>query len=241
MQKKEFIDIIAKYQLKGNCNAVKWTVLDKNLTVNFMTEEGSMLGTLEANVDMEDAEIGIKDTTKLINLMGALESDFSIKLHYEGKVLSGIRLKDEFIDMTFVLSDLSNIPVPRSLKSVPEFDLEIDLDKDFISRFVKARKALKDPTDVGTKLVAISTTDQEVDFIINYSDLNENRITLTSPAKVHNQINFMAFNVDLVSSVFSVNSDYRVGTLKVSDKGLAMFEFIGEDYTCKYYLKNLSV
>lgn len=235
MLKADLISLIKKYNLEGNCQSVKWSVKDKNLSIKFMTEDATLIGSLEANVEFEDQDFGIYDTDKLLSLLGALDNEINVDYHYERNKVVGLRLTDKVVSATYMLADLDIIPVPRERKGLPEFDIEISLKKDLIDRFIKSKKSLTD-----SKLVALIPDRDSVDFVINYSEQPTNRISLTFPAKVANQFNIAAFNVDYICNILAVNSDFKEANLKVTEKGMFM-EFKDENYTSEYMLKSVSI
>ena len=236
MQKSELVNLIKKYYLEGLCPAVKWTVNEKNLKIDCVTEDKSLLVSLDANLELDNGEFGIFDTNSLMTLLGALDEQIEVDFHYEKNTLTGLKLKDKVVDATFMLADLSILPESKTLKNVPEPDVKIELKKELVDRFIKSRKSLSD-----SKLVAFLPTSDSVDVVINFAEHNTNRITLNFPATVTNQFDLIAFNVDGLAKVLAANLDFREGSVSISEAGLMVVHFKGEDYESKYYLKKVEI
>lgn len=237
MNKSDFQSIIKKYYLDGKCPAVKWNVESNNLSVNFTTIDVSTLGSISANVEIADGTFGIYNTDKLLSILSALGNEVKVDFNYEKNKAVGLKITDEVMDVNFMLAAESVIPESKQLKSVPDWDFEIPLTKEFIDRFIKAKKAISD-----AKIFAIITNDSDVDVIINHDKNNTDRIKFTAPAKITSQADFIGFGIDTVSTILSANSsDFRTATMKVSSKGLAQFHFIGEDYEVTYYVKSVEL
>lgn len=236
MQKNDFTNLVKKYYLDGQCPAVKWSINDKNLNIEFVSEDKSMKGSLDANLELEDGVFGIYDTDKLLSITNALDSEFDLVFHYEKNKPVGIRFDDKVVSATFMLADMSIIDDVPPTKSIPEFDVEVNLKKENIDRFVRSKKAMSD-----SNLVALIPNDDTLDFVINFAQQATNRIVVPFPATVTNSFEMVAFNASTLSSIFSVNTDFREATMKVAEKGLMMLEFKGEDYTSTYYLKKIEI
>lgn len=238
MQTKDFISVIKKYYLDGRCVSAKWVVKEKNLTMELSTESKDLLIHLDSNIDLEDGEFGIYDTDKLLQFLGALDSEISIQYEYQKNKPIGLKLSDKVINAVFMLADISIFEPVNSLKSVPTFDVVINLNKELIDRFIKSKKALPD-----AKVVAIITQmNDDVDFIINFQEHNTNRITIPTKATIENPIELIAFDADVITAIFSANNgDYREGKMSINGRGLAMIEFTGEDTSVKYYLKKFEL
>ena len=72
------------------------------------------------------------------------QQDISINLTSAGDKAVSLNVKNGAISIDYVLSDLSVIPEPPSLKRLPEFETKIKLDNSFIDTFIKGKSALSD-------------------------------------------------------------------------------------------------
>ena len=78
--------IINKYYL-GENESVKWDIKDKILTINFMSPNKEVIGELvHENFDLEDSELAVYETKKLLNLLNITTGDVLLELEKTHKV-----------------------------------------------------------------------------------------------------------------------------------------------------------
>lgn len=245
MNKTDLISGISKYYLSGKCKDVRWEILDKNLFVDFLTDDGGMLGTLELVVDLDDAVVAMFNTDRLLSVLNAL-GDADIQGQYKKTKdrITGIAFTDGIVNAYFTVGEMANIPDPkgklerfrtegRVLKSDPKIACEIKLEKESINRFLKAKKAISD-----AKIVATIQGKDSVDFVINYSPRNENKITVPFAAITTDDIGVFQYNVEYISLVLTANDGFRQGNMSISTDGLMIVSFKSED-SVTYYIKPL--
>lgn len=232
MEKVRVNKFIQKYNLAGLIESVKWNVSGDTLTTNFISDDKSVLGNVTmAGFDFEDGEYGIYDTTKLTKMLSVLSNDVDIKpSKYDGKV-TAIDLKDKGTSATYMLADLSVIPVVPDLKQLPPFDVEIDIDSTFVDRFNKAKGALSDE-----KNFTFQCKDGSGKIIIGYSKTNTNRISIDVNCKCENDVDGISFSADFLKEILNANKDASSASLKISTQGLANLKFVVDNYTSEYYL-----
>lgn len=238
MEKEKLLGFIKRYNLNGSIESVQ---LDSNLSNNsistkFASEEKYILGTVVLNkVNFGDATLGVYDTTKLKSLLGVLGSDIDVSTTKSNDRVVSVSLKDKNMSANFMLSDLSVIPKTPNLKNLPSWDVVIKLDKDFVSRFVKAKNALP---EVSTFTLLMNNKTSKLELVLGYASINSNRIsmaveTLNGMDSVTKTISFSA---KYFKEVLSANIDSDNAELKVSCQGLAYTSFSSEDYDAEYYL-----
>ena len=232
MEKVRVNRFIQKYNLSGLIESVKWNVSGDTLTTNFISDDKSVLGNVTmAGFDFEDGEYGIYDTTKLTKMLSVLSNDVDIKpSKYDGKV-TAIDLKDKGTSATYMLADLSVIPVVPDLKQLPPFDVEIDIDSTFVDRFNKAKGALSDE-----KNFTFQCKDGSGKIIIGYSKTNTNRISIDVNCKCESDVDGISFSADFLKEILNANKDASSASLKISTQGLANLKFVVDNYTSEYYL-----
>ena len=93
--------IINKYYL-GEVESVKWKIQDKILTVDFMSINKEVIGNItHTDIDIEDSNLAIFDTKKLLNLIGITSGDLLINLEKTKAVYTKLYLADnDFNSMT---------------------------------------------------------------------------------------------------------------------------------------------
>ena len=136
MTKETLKTFINKYYLGGTIESVKWVAntSNKQLITNAITEDKNVLlkVTLNNFSELEDGELGINDTSKLVKLLGVLKDEIKAEYNKTGDKLTSVLFSDETTDVQYVIADLSVIPSAPPLKKVPPFTVEIPLDTDFI-------------------------------------------------------------------------------------------------------------
>ncbi len=232
MDKYKLTRFIDKYHLGGNVNAVVINSKGDTLSTRFITGDKALLGELEMNSwSFQDSELGVYDTEQLSRLLGVLDDDVSLNLTQSGDKAIALEISDQYSKVNFMLSDKSVINQPPALKGIPEFQLKIKVDTNFIQRFISGKSALPD-TDTFT----VITSDDEVKLVIGYSSINTNRVTIPVITSEFSQIDKVSFNAEYFSNILVANKECESATLEVSEKGLSKINFKVDQYDVTYYL-----
>ena len=232
MDKYKLTRFIDKYHLGGNVNAVVINSKGDTLSTRFITGDKALLGELEMNSwQFKDAELGVYDTEQLSRLLGVLDDDVTINLTQSGDKAIALEISDSYSKVNFMLSDKSVINQPPPLKELPNFQLKIKVDTNFITRFISGKSALPD-TDTFT----VITSDNGVKLVIGYSSINTNRVTIPVETETYEDIDNVSFNANLFRDVLVANKECETATLEVSEKGLSKINFKVDQYDVTYYL-----
>lgn len=232
MDKYKLTRFIDKYHLGGNVNAVVINSKGDTLSTRFITGDKALLGELEMNSwNFQDVELGVYDTEQLSRLLGVLDDDVSLNLTQSGDKAIALEISDQYSKVNFMLSDKSVINQPPPLKGIPEFQLKIKVDTNFITRFIGGKSALPD-TDTFT----VITSNDGVKLVIGYSSINTNRVTIPVETETYEDIEKVSFNANLFKDVLVANKECETATLEVSEKGLAKINFKVDQYDVTYYL-----
>jgi len=232
MDKYKLTRFIDKYHLGGNVNAVVINSKGDTLSTRFITGDKALLGELEMNSwNFQDVELGVYDTEQLSRLLGVLDDDVSLNLTQSGDKAIALEMSDQYSKVNFMLSDKSVINQPPPLKGIPEFQLKIKVDTNFITRFIGGKSALPD-TDTFT----VITSDDGVKLVIGYSSINTNRVTIPVETETYEDIENVSFNANLFRDVLVANKECETATLEVSEKGLSRINFKVDQYDVTYYL-----
>ena len=232
MNKYKLTRFIDKYHLGGNVNAVVINSKGDSLTTRFITGDKALLGELSMdNWTFEDAELGVYDTEQLSRLLGVLDDDVTLNLTQSGDKAIAVEISDALSKVNFMLSDKSVINQPPALKQLPEFQVSIKVDSNFIQRFISGKSALPD-TDTFT----VITDDDGVKLVIGYSSINTNRVTIPVETTQFSKIENVSFNANLFKDVLVANKECESATLEVSEGGLSRINFKVDDYDATYYL-----
>ena len=232
MDKYKLTRFIDKYYLNGNVNSVVINSIDGVLRTRFITGDKVLLGELEmSNWTFENVELGVYDTEQLGKLLGVLDDDVTIKLKRVGDKAIALEISDQYSTVNFMLSDKSVINQPPPIKKIPEFQLKINVNSKFITRFIAGKSALPD-TDTFTTI----TNGNNVKLVIGYAAINTNRITIPVEVEIYEDIKNVSFNANLFRDVLTVNKECESAILEISQEGLARINFKVDDYDATYYL-----
>lgn len=232
MNKYKLTRFIDKYHLGGNVNAVVINSKSDKLSTRFITGDKALLGELTMNNwTFEDSELGVYDTEQLSRLLGVLDDDVTLNLTQAGDKAIAVEISDALSKVNFMLSDKSVINQPPPLKQLPEFQVEIKVDSNFINRFISGKSALPD-TDTFT----VIADDDGVKLVIGYSSINTNRVTIPVETTATSKIENVSFNANLFKDVLTANKECESATLYVSEQGLSKINFKVDDYDATYFL-----
>jgi hypothetical protein len=237
MKKSQVEAFIKRYTLNGLIESVELVSDGKNLSTSFITDDKSVLGIVKGkDFKLDEFKIGVNDTSKLKNLLAILSEDVNVKLNKNAEdVPVSIAFSDKETVVNFMLADLSVIPTVPKLKPLPDFELEIPLTKEFISRFVKAKSALPEVD----KFTLLMDKKNKLQFVVGYSEnINSNRVSLSVEPKkgkdtITRKINLSA---KYLREILVSNSEVEESVLYVSEKGFAKIELNFGDFETSYYL-----
>ena len=228
---------IQKYNLGGNVNSVKWESSGDTLSTRFISPDKSLLGELTLTKQaLPEFEVGVYDTPLLSKMLGTLADKVDFSLTEVDNTPVAFKISDSIMTSDYVLAAIGVIPDVPELKNVPEFTTLVNIDSQFINSFIRGKGAL---ADVDT--FAINPVDGGVEFVIGYSDINSNRITIKAQSGAVNMTDSIVFNANLFKELLSVNKECSKATLQISDKGLAHIEFNVDDFNVKYWLVSQQV
>ena len=201
------------------------------MSTRFVSRDKSLLGeVILDNWNFEDVDMGVYDTDQFLRLLSVLSDDIQLRLNVIDNKAVSLMLSDNKASVNFMLSDLSVINKPPEMKRVPDFEVKIKVDTDFIKKFVVGKTALQD-TDTFTVL-----TDDDVKVVIGYSNINTNRVTLPVETESYEDIDNVSFNAELFKNVLIANKECETATLEISSEGLARINFKVDNYNATYYL-----
>ena len=236
MNKQKLTGFVEKYSLGNTIESVPWSISNNTLTTNFVSEDRTLLGNVTLNsFDLDDAEVGIYNTTQLQKMISVLGSDNVVKLKKAEERAIAIDMTDGDVSLNFMLSDLDIIPKAPKLKTLPDTTVEIEMNNDFITKFVRAKNALSESDN----FTVISNNICQV--ILGESDTNTNKININVKTVVNNKLRAISFNANYLKEILAANRDHTTGKMEVCAGGLAILTFSNADYTSKYYLVQTNV
>ena len=223
---------IQKYNLGGNVNSVKWESSGDTLSTRFISPDKSLLGELTlVKQSLPEFEVGVYDTPLLSKMLGTLADKVDFTLKEVDNTPVAFHITDSVISADYVLAAIGVIPDVPELKNVPEFNTLVNIDSQFINSFIRGKGALAD-----VETFAINPVDGGLEFVIGYSDINSNRISIKVQSGAVSLTESVVFNANLFKEVLNANKECSKATLQISDKGLAHIEFNVDDFNVKYWL-----
>ena len=232
MEKQQLNRFVSKYNLAGLVESVKWESKDGSLSTSFISDDKSVLGNVTMKeFDGTNSTFGVYDTTKLTKMLSVLgESvDFSIN-DIDGKAVS-LKFKDNSTSVNYMLADLSVIPNVPDLKQLPPFNVEIKLDANFISKFIRAKGALADENNF-----TFACKDGKGQIVLGHSNINTNRISIDVDCTCDGDVQPISFSATYLKEILVANKEATDATLKISSQGLSHIRFEIDNYESNYYL-----
>lgn len=236
MEKQSLNRFVSKYNLAGLVESVKWESSEGSLTTSFISDDKSVLGSVTMKeFDSSDASFGVYDTTKLTKMLSVLGNDVDFSINdIDGKPVS-LKFKDGSTSVNYMLADLSVIPNVPDLKQLPEFDTEIKLDSNFITKFIKAKGALADENNF--TFTCKDGKNGSGQIILGYSNINTNRINIDVDCTCSkDSVEPISFSANFLKEILVANKEATDATLKISSQGLAHISFEVDNYESNYYL-----
>ena len=231
MDKSKLVKFINKYYLGGNVNTVAINSDGKGLSTRFVSGDKSLLGEVKLNnYSITEADFGVYQTDALLKMLSVLDNDISVDLVKAEEKAISLDAKDSGAKIRYMLSDLSVINKPPQLKQIPEFELLLNVDKTFVSKFISGKGALPDTES----FTIVSGDNPEV--VIGYSSIATNRVAVPVENQTDNTIDNISFNANLFKDVLEANKECESAVLEVSSEGLARITFNVNDYESTYYL-----
>jgi len=227
MKKASIESFINRYNLGGEVESVKITSSDSEMKVSFISDDKTLLGEVTSKEgDFPNGDFGVYTTSQLKALLGVLESNVNVD-----STESYIKFSDKGTSVNYMLADLSVIPVVPDLKAVPPMNVEITLDDDFTSKFIKSKGALSE-SDTFT----FECNNNSGNIILGYSTINTNRISMKVDCKCDGDVAPISFSAKYLKEILNANRNSKSATLKISSQGLAHIQFETDNITSKYYL-----
>ena len=236
MNKQHLLRFIQKYSLGGVIESVAWNAEGNKLSVRFISDDKTMLGEVDFDgFTSTPFNIGIYTTSLLKNLVGILDNDLTLKVDSVGDKATVLKLSSDETETSYQLADLGVIPSVPDLKMMPEFGISIEMASNMIDKFIKAKGAL---SDIDT--FTVFTEGGDLKMAIGYSTISTNRVTFTAIKGFDGDIKPISFSAKYLKEILTANKEATTAKLKVSTDGLAHVEFKIDEFTCKYYLVEIS-
>ena len=232
MNKQKLVRFINKYYLNGTVNSVILNSKSSKLAARFISGDKTLLGELEMDKwQFEDYEVGIYSTEQLLKLLSVLDEDINVTINKAGDKSIALKVSDASSSVNYMLSDISIISKPPQLKSVPNFELKIDVTPNFMNKFISGKSALAE-----TDNFTVITDGSETKLVIGYASINTNRVIIPVTTTESSNIDNVSFNANIFKEVLTANKECESATLEVSSEGLSKITFRVDDFSVTYWL-----
>jgi len=214
MKQSALLRFIEKYTLGGEIKSVKWTSDGNSLSTRFISGDKSLVGSVKLSnfTDIDPSTVGVYNTGQFVSLMKILGEDVEVDFAQMGDKFVSAEMKDSNgTKSKYMLSDLSVIPTPPDLKNLPsEWDLELDIDSQFINTFIGGKTNRVTIPVTGNKTGDIDVVSFNATMFANI--LTANKECQKAVLKVSSQgIATISFNIDDYYSEY-----YLVATQQVN-------------------------
>ena len=218
--------------MNGTVNSVILNSKSSKLAARFISGDKTLLGELEMDKwQFEDSEVGIYSTEQLLKLLSVLDEDINVTINKAGDKSIALKVSDASSSVNYMLSDISIISKPPQLKSVPNFELKIDVTPNFMNKFIAGKGALVD-----TDNFTVITDGSETKLVIGYASINTNRVIIPVTTTESSNIDNVSFNANIFKEVLTANKECESATLEVSSEGLSKITFRVDDFSVTYWL-----
>ena len=233
MNKQQLVGFINKYHLGGLVNSAIISFKDNTINTRVTSGDKSLLGMISMDKwPMEDGEFGVYNTEQLVKLLSVLDDDVNMEVTRAGDKCVSINVSDTSANFNYMLTDttvISRPPVPEKLPQ--NFELKIDINQQFIKKFIDGSQALMETTTF-----TVVTKNDVASIVIGYSTVNTNRVTIPVPTTEYKELDNISFNASSLTEILSANKECESAILEVSPDGIAKITFKIDNYKSTYYL-----
>ena len=227
--------VIDKYHL-GEIESVKWVTRDKQLSIDFMSLSKEVIGRVtHNNIDIEDSDLAIFDTKKLLGLLNICAGDLMFTLEKNKSVYTKLHIADNAFNLTYALADPLLIGKVGAVNA-PQWDATATLEKEDLVNLVKAKGALGDVNNMLISTGKDLNDDNIILFTFGDENGHNNKITYQVYAEINPADIAIPFNSDAFRNILNANKDMESGKMYLSYRGLMKLEFKASDSSSEYYL-----
>jgi hypothetical protein len=231
MEKSKLQSLINRYYLAGNCEAVKLKENAEGIGCELIDIDQTVVGKIQwKTTPFMKGELGINHTGALIKMLSALGENIEIDVKDSAGKNYAMKISEGKTEATFMLADTTVIPAVPAINAEPDYQIQIPVNDEFITKFIKAKNALPD-----AKNFAVQVKGGVIRFIINYSTVNADNITFEVGNTPGADMDPVCFSADKLKEVLVANRG-DAGQLHVSPDGLARIDFVGNDFDSTYWL-----
>jgi hypothetical protein len=118
---------------------------------------------------------------------------------------------------------------------LPNFNIKIKLDENFITKFIRAKSALVDENNF-----TFVAKDGKCHIVLGHSNINTNRISIEVDCECEGSIDPISFSANFLKEILVANKEAKDAILEISSQGLSHIHFEIDEYTTDYYLVQIA-
>ena len=234
MEKSKLVNFISRYYLGGNCEAVTLKENGSGINCELIDGDQTVVGKIQWNTTpFMTGSLGINHTGALTKMLSAVGENIDINVQEAAGKNYAMKITEGSTKLTFMLADTSVIPAVPTINAEPDYKVSINVDDEFINRFIKAKNALPD-----AKNFAVQVRAGKIIFVINYTTINADNISFEIGNTSDADMDPICFSAEKLKEVLTANKG-DMGTLHISPDGLARIDFTGADFESSYWLVQL--
>ena len=236
MDKQTLMGFVNRFYLGGQTQSAPVVSTKDTLSCSFINSAKSCVGDIVLTKNgFGDYEMGLYEIQDLIKLLNVVDGELEVSANEVGDVVSQLVIsqKSNNTKVNYGLARLDVVSKKPDLTNVPDFELELQIDKHFISSFISGKGAL---SDVST--FAVLSDGVEAKVVIGYSSSTQsNKVTIPVEAKKMSSLDdAIFFDADTFKEVLTANKDCESATLYVSSQGFAKVSFKVDNFDSSYVL-----
>lgn len=242
MDKLYLISLLEKYYLNGIVERVILNIEGKQIKIKFINPNKNLVGIIEGEFSLEDVEMGIYDTSQLLKLINITDKLISLRVDKSKSIAKTLYIDDNVYNLEYSLANVLLISDVPDIDE-PVYDMEANLTDEFISRFIKAAKAVNVREDKTPLSITIRATmgfdgSNMIDFIVGEASSEyNNKVTFGLNAERVDSIGAQVkFPAEEFRSILEANKDMETGKLLVSEEGLLKVEFENKEKIKSTYI-----
>lgn len=233
MNRNYLQSILEKCYLSGLISSTRLKVSNKNIKLNFTNESKTFIGSVESSdFDLKDCEIGLYDLSQFLKLINILDNLIEVTTFEKNGIIQKLLIADNVYDLEYPLANISIIPKAGELNIEPNYNVEFNIDKELISKFLRGYKALKPET------LIIEPDTNELKFLLGESGDFSNKVNFKTASK-NSSIpgSPLHFNANIIAEIFNNNSESEIGKGLIDEsEGLMKFEFQYQNIKSTYLI-----
>lgn len=243
MQKSVLETFIKRYSLGGICEAAHWysDAEKQTLTARAHTEEKTVIlkVVMKEWQGVETCQLALPSSTKVKGMLGPIGDDVTVTLNKIRDRVANFTVSDNDCEAICTVAEYDAFPETLDVDSdsvnIPaEFDVEMQLTEEFVTKMMKGVSALSEAKD----FVLMNNKKGGLDMVINYEDTNTNRIRIpvtTLPGKDKIDVP-LGFSTPAFKAIINANEKTGTAVLRVSSRGIAIIGFEDPQFKSTYFL-----